>query len=136
MRARRTAVGLAALSGVLYWAACPPLGLWPLAFLCWVPLLVAMRSASPRWAALLGGVQGLAAYFALGAWLPDVVRTFAPLHPVVCWAIPLLVAAQSALGVALCAWAEARASRSGFPAGLVFTLALGVKEAFYPMLFP
>jgi apolipoprotein N-acyltransferase len=127
---------LAVLSGVAYWAACPPCGLWPLALVCWVPLLVAMRACSRRQAALLGGVQGVVANLLLAVWLPEVVGSFGPLSPVACWGITFVLCAYNAGGVALCAWASHRAASHGWSAGAAFVLAVAVKEAFYPLLFP
>lgn len=52
---RRPAALLAVLSGVLLWAACPPLGIWPLAWVALAPLIAAVLCApSARRAAGLG----------------------------------------------------------------------------------
>jgi apolipoprotein N-acyltransferase len=99
-------------------------------------LLVAMRASSPREAALLGGLQGLVANLALAVWLPDVVRTFAPLSLFACWGITVGLCLYNAGGVALCAWVSRRAAGAGWPPGIAFVLAVAVKEAFYPVLFP
>ncbi|MFW5740155.1 MAG: hypothetical protein ACOC1F_07300, partial [Myxococcota bacterium] len=40
------AAALAAVSGVLYYGAFPGVGLWPLAFIAFVPLLIALRGRS------------------------------------------------------------------------------------------
>ena len=47
---RRSTFGYAAVGGVLLWAALPPLGLWPLAWIApiWWVLLVAARNCR-RW---------------------------------------------------------------------------------------
>src|SRR5262249_43993520 len=52
------ALALAALAGVLYWAAQPPLALGSLAFLALVPLLLAVRGAGPWRALALGWLAG------------------------------------------------------------------------------
>src|SRR5712671_3295739 len=70
------AAALAALSGILYWAAFPPVDIWPLAFVAWAPLLVALHRRTAREAALLGGVQGFVAVGAGFAWLPSIIKTF------------------------------------------------------------
>jgi apolipoprotein N-acyltransferase len=52
------ALALAALAGLLYWAAQPPLALGSLAFLALVPLLLAVRGVGPWRALVLGWLAG------------------------------------------------------------------------------
>ena len=68
----------AGVGGVTCSLAFPPAELWPLAFLCLVPLLWALRGIRPRTGALLGLAWGIAAYgptlywiarFGTNAWL-------------------------------------------------------------------
>ncbi len=57
----------AALSGLLYALAEPPLGLWPLVGVCWVPLLLALRGRGP-WARIgLASLTGGSAALVVGA---------------------------------------------------------------------
>src|SRR5262245_62787038 len=82
---------LAALSGVLYASAGPGLGLWPLAFVCWVPLLVALRQRTPRQAAWLGLLQGMASSLVATSWILSAVKTLSG------WGLGLSLAAASLL---------------------------------------
>jgi apolipoprotein N-acyltransferase len=61
---------LAALSALLMWAAFPPLGLAPLAFIAPVPLFLAVRSVErPIWALALGFGWGAAFFGLLLNWI-------------------------------------------------------------------
>ena len=130
------AYALAALSGLLYIAAYPPLDLWPLAFVSLSPLLVALRGRSPRQALRLGFAQGLACNVSGSTWLVLVIRTFGELPWPVCAAIALVICAYNAGRPALFAWLSARAEAKGWPRGLVLVGAFAATEAVYPLLFP
>lgn len=131
-----TALALAALSGLLTALACPPVGLWPLAFVAWAPLLVALHDRSPRDAFWLGAAQGLVLDVVAVRWLPDVIRTFAGHSWILCAGIALALHAYGAGRPAVLAWLAARARRNGWPPGAAFVLAVGATEAFFPLLFP
>lgn len=61
---------LVALSALLMWAAFPPLGLAPLAFIAPVPFFLAVRSVErPQWALLLGFGWGAAFFGLLLNWI-------------------------------------------------------------------
>lgn len=93
-------VGMAALSGLMLAAAFPKIGEWRLAFVALVPLLLALQGVSPRHAALLGLVAGIAFFSLLLEW----IRIF----DVTGWvALTLLHAGY----VALFAWVVARLRR-------------------------
>ncbi len=125
----------AAASGVLYGVAGPGIGLWPLAFVCWTPLLVALRQRSPRHAAALGLVQGMAASLVATPWILSAAQRLTGWG----WGASLVVATliwleQSGRMAAL-GWLAARATRRGWPLGLGFGVALAGVEVAYPMLF-
>lgn len=126
---------LAALSGVLYAAASPGLGLWPLGLVCWVPLLVALRNCTGRQAAALGLVQGLVSSLLATSWILHAVKALSGWG----WAPSLLASSLLWLyqsgRVAGLAWLTARAVRRGWPLGLAFGLSLAAAEVAYPMLF-
>lgn len=66
------ALALAAASGVILWLAIPPADLGPLAFVAFVPLLIAVRGAGAGRGALLGFVFGAAYFGVLMSWLVPV----------------------------------------------------------------
>jgi len=104
---RQRGVALAASSGVLLFAAFPPLDLGVLAWVALVPLLIALDGVSSRRALALGGVAGAVAGFGIVSWM----RVFG----VVPW---LLLAAYLGLYVALFAalWRWISAGRAGWVA--------------------
>src|SRR5690348_4667571 len=125
-------VGLAVLSGLLFWAAYPPVDLWPLAFVSWVPLLLAVRETSPRAAALLGAAQGLVANLCGLRFLPAVIKTFGAIPYAACVALFVVLCIYNSGRVAFATWFAARARRNGWPELLTFTLAVAAGEALYP----
>nr|MBA2599967.1 hypothetical protein [Actinomycetota bacterium] len=62
-------MALAGLGGVFSFLAFPPVGLWPLAFLAPVPLLLALRDARPRRGLALGLTYGLIGYGLTLYWI-------------------------------------------------------------------
>ena len=73
---KRTAHGLALLSGLLYFLAFPGVDLWPLAFVAWVPLIVALRGQTPRTGAALGWTAGFTMTMCGFYWLLEMLKTF------------------------------------------------------------
>jgi apolipoprotein N-acyltransferase len=130
-----SAVILAALSGLLCCAALPPFDLWPLAFVCWMPLLVAIAQRTPKQALLLGAMQGFVINAGGSRWLPGVVATFGKMSPLTAVLLSLPLWVYGAGRSALLAWLTARARGRG-PVGLTFVLALAASETFYPLLVP
>lgn len=76
-RAAAAAVISALFAALLAWLAFPPAGLGPLAWVALVPLLLALRGASPMRAALLGWLWGAAFFALLCGWL----SVFSPAAP-------------------------------------------------------
>lgn len=94
----------AVASGVLLGVAQPKLDLWPLAWVAWAPLLIAVRGQAPRDVARLAFAAHFIAFAIMLYWIEVVVRTFGGL-PFPVTAIPLvLLAAYCALFYALAFW--------------------------------
>ncbi len=70
--------GLAAVSGALLWTAFPPRAESEVAWIAFVPLLLAARCAPPRRAFRLGFVAGLAFWFPTLAWLWRLIENGGP----------------------------------------------------------
>ena len=66
----------ALLSCALYAASFPPLGLFPLAWIALVPLLLTLRQVSPRRGAALGLLWGVGSGAVLASWLPATIAGF------------------------------------------------------------
>ncbi len=126
----------ALLSGLLYWLAFAGMDVWPLAFVAWVPLVVAMQRQTPRRAAALGWLAGVTMNVFGFFWLQDMLRTFSGFPAPVCFLFVLVVCAYQGGRIALMGWLYGRASARGWPAALVFAAAFAVSELAYPLLFP
>jgi apolipoprotein N-acyltransferase len=132
----RFAYSLAALSGLLYVAAFPGVDWWPLAFVAFVPLLVALEGATPRRAAGLGWTAGFVMTMCGFYWLLPMLRVFGGFPTVVAAPVMALVCAYQAGRIALCGWLTGRATRNGWPWALVFALSFTTSELVFPLLFP
>jgi apolipoprotein N-acyltransferase len=128
--------GLAALSGLLTFAAFPGVGAWPLAFVAWVPLLLALAGVTARRAAALGLIAGFFAALPGLRFLYPVLRVESGFGPAVCGLIVLAAALYHALrglviGVVSRAW-----SAGAEPPSLSFVAGLAASELAVPSLFP
>ena len=113
--------------------AVPESGIWPLAWISLVPLLWAIRGASPRRAFLLGWLAGTITNFGGFWWITEVLHDFGHLPAAVSWGISGLNAAYQGAQIGLFAAALAWLGRSGpFTVAAVFT---GI-EYLFPMIFP
>jgi apolipoprotein N-acyltransferase len=126
----------AVLSGLLYWLAFAGMDVWPLAFVAWVPLVVAMHRQSTRRAALLGWVAGITMNVAGFFWLQTMLQTFSGFHPLLCFLFVFIVCSYQGGRIGLLGWLYGRASARGWPAHWVFAGAFAASELFYPLLFP
>ncbi len=127
---------LAILSGVLYWGAFPGTDVWPLAFICWAPLLIAIRGQTPRRALWLGLLQGLTCNLLGFYWLLDMLKTFSGFSTPLSALFMVILCAYQGGRMALMTWLYARAERKGWPVATVFVLAFIGHEMLYPLLFP
>lgn len=130
------AIALAILSGVFYWAAFPGVDVWPFAFVCWAPLLVALRGQPPRRALALGLLQGLTCNLLGFYWLLEMLKTFSGFPLPLCGLFMLILCAYQGGRMAFMSWLFARAERRGWPTVTVFLLAFIAHEQLYPLLFP
>jgi apolipoprotein N-acyltransferase len=126
----------AVLSGLLYWLAFPGMEMWPLAFVAWVPLIVAMHGQTARRAALLGWTAGLTMNVAGFFWLQKMLQTFSGFPAPVCFFFVLIVCGYQGGRIALLGWLYGRAVTRGWPAAPIFAAAFAASELLYPVLFP
>jgi apolipoprotein N-acyltransferase len=130
------AYGAAVLSGLLYWLAFAGMDVWPLAFVAWVPLLLAMHRQKTRRAAALGWVAGITMNVAGFFWLQTMLMTFSGFPAVICFFFVLVVCGYQGGRIALLGWLYGRATARGWPAHWVFAAAFAATELVYPLLFP
>jgi apolipoprotein N-acyltransferase len=129
------AYGCAAFSGVLYWLAFPGVDAWPLAFVAWVPLIVAMHRQTPRRAMLLGWLSGLTMNVAGFWWLQGMLTTFSGFPAPICFLFLLIVCGFQGGRVAFQGWLFGRATARGWPYAPTFAAAFAASELLFPVLF-
>lgn len=127
----------AALSaGILYWLAFPKIDAWPLTFVAWVPLILAMHRQPAGRAARLGWVAGVTMNVAGFFWLQKMLVTFAGFSAPVCFLFVLIVCGYQGLRIGVLGWLYGRATARGWPWAPVFAGAFVASELVFPLLFP
>jgi apolipoprotein N-acyltransferase len=136
MRTLIRAAALPTLSGVLYFLSWIGFGIWPLAFVCFVPLVWSLRDASLPKALALGAWMGFITHLGGYTWVIHLLRVFAFLPwPLASLGYVLLCAGQGFLfGVFACLlrWSW---RRTGWPIAALLPVALCATEFAYPLLF-
>ena len=127
---------LPTLSGVLYFLSWIGFGIWPLAFVCFVPLLWALRDATPRQGFWLGAWMGFVTHLGGYTWIMHLLRTFAnaPL-PLAFGGYLLLCAVQGLLFGVMSGVLVWVGRRTRWKAVALLPLALVATEFAYPLLF-
>jgi apolipoprotein N-acyltransferase len=127
---------LPTLSGVLYFLSWIGFGIWPLAFVCFVPLLWILRNATPRQALWLGAWMGFVTHLGGYTWIMHVLRVFAFAPPPLAFLGYLLVCvAQGFLFGVMSSALVWVGRRTRWPATALLPLALVATEFAYPLLF-
>jgi apolipoprotein N-acyltransferase len=131
-------IGLATLSGVLYFVGFIGFDQWYLAWICLAPLLLALRSArTAKGALFLGWWMGFVTHLGGYYWIVHLLQTFAYLAlPLAVVGYLLLCIVQGALFGAFgwLAWKLHR--RTGLALGWVATVAYVAVEFAFPLIFP
>ncbi len=130
------AFAAAILSGLLYWLAFPGVDIWPLAFVAWVPLVVALQGQTPMRAALLGLAAGCTMNVAGFIWLQGMLQTFSGFPAPICFLFLLIICAYQGGRIGLLGWLYSRATSRGWAPNAVFAAAFVASELLYPLLFP
>lgn len=132
---RQTA--LAALGGVLYVLSFPGVDQFYLAFVAFVPTLIAARGASVRRAVWLGAVTGFVSHLGGYYWVVHLLREFAYLPvPLAVLGWLLVCVGQGAsfgVGVGLARWLGVKTQ---WPFALTLAVGLTAMDFLYPLLFP
>ena len=127
---------LASLSAILCPIGFVGIGVWPVAFVAWVPLILALRGQTPKRALWLSWYAGFVMVFVGFYWLVSMLETFSGFPLPLCVLFASVLVAQMSGRIALCGWLYARAAQRGWHHGLSFLGAFAVSELVYPLLFP
>lgn len=134
---RRRQLALAALGGVLYVLAFPGVDQFYLAFIAFVPTILAARHTSVRRAVWLGAVTGFVSHLGGYYWVVHLLREFAYLPlPVAIFGWLLVCVGQGAsfgVGVGLARWLQ---KRTQWPWAMTLAVGLTAMDFLYPLLFP
>lgn len=132
----RLAEAGALLSGVLYFVAFAGFDVWPLTFVCLVPLYLSLLGQTTKRATWLGLLTGLGMNLGGFYWLVNMLRTFSGFPTALCLLFTTIICAYQGGRLALMGWLFGRASTRGWPVPLVFGAAFAASELVYPLLFP
>lgn len=127
---------LSVATGLLYFLAFPGVDIWPLGFVAWVPLLVAMRGRSVRAQTGLAWLSGFTMTFVGFYWMLGMLQSFSGFPVPVCVVFMVLLALYQGGRIGLFGFLYARASHRGWWRGPCFALAFAASELCYPLLFP
>ena len=111
---QRWAHALAVGTGLLYFLAFPGIDVWPLGFVAWVPLLLAMRGRSVRQQTRLAWLSGFTMTFVGFYWMLGMLQNFSGFPVVACLAFMLLLAAYQGGRIGLFGFFYARSSALGW----------------------
>ncbi len=131
-------LGLAALTGPLWFLASPNFDLWPLAWVANVPLLFAIeRAATTRRALLYAWLAGAVTVAGGFYWISKLLERFAHFPDVLAWLAVLLFAAYHGLVFVLfAAIVRGVRRRRAVPLALLAPVAFAAAEHITPMMFP
>jgi apolipoprotein N-acyltransferase len=132
----KVASACAFATGLLYFLAFPGIDIWPLSFVTWVPLLVALRGRSVKQATLLSWISGFTMTFIGFYWLLEMLQNFSGFGVPLCLAFMVLLAAYQGGRIGLFGFLYGRAVARGWWRGPSFALAFAVSEFTFPLLFP
>jgi apolipoprotein N-acyltransferase len=130
------ALGLAIVSGLLYFLAFAGMDIWPLSFVCFVPFWIAVHGQKASRAWWIGVVTGATMNMAGFYWLSTMLKTFSGFPLPLCLLFVSIVCGFQGGRLGLMGWLYARATARGWPAALVLVFAFVASEMLYPLLFP
>ncbi|MBM4357705.1 MAG: apolipoprotein N-acyltransferase [Deltaproteobacteria bacterium] len=132
----RPASALAALGGALVAMAFAGIELWFLAFIAWIPLILAVRGQTPRRAFRIGLLAGFVEVAIGFYWLTPMLQTFSGFPLPLCVLFASILTAYQGGRIALLTWTASRAAQKGWDPDLSFAAAFALSELIYPLLFP
>lgn len=131
-------LGLASVSGILWFTACARFDIWPFAWIAMVPALYAIeRASSTRRALFFAWWAGFITTIGGFYWVIGLLEGFGQLPRVLAVLAFLLLSAYQALRFLLFSWAVRRLRRtSRLPLALIAPIAMVTIELCVPLIFP
>ena len=130
---------LPTLSGVIYFLGWIGFGIWPLAFICLVPLIYSLRGTTWKGALGRGAWMGFVTHLGGYTWIVHLLKVFAgldgALQPLAFLGYLLVCAGQGLLFGVFAAVFRVAWIRTRWPLVLLTPLALVATEFVYPLLF-
>ena len=132
----RMAFAGAFLSGLLYWISFAGMDIWPLTFLAYGPLWIALQKQPPKRAFWLGTLAGTTMNVFGFYWLLNMLRTFSGFPTIACSFFVLVVCGYQGIRLGIMGWLYARATARGWARVPILLAAFVASELAYPLLFP
>lgn len=130
---------LAALSGTLHFLSFCGFGIWPLAFVCFLPLYVALEHPSvitKRRVAAVGFTHGFVAYLGGYHWMAKMLEVFSGFNIGIASFLASFFWAYLGLLQLVLALCVRRARLNGYPVALSAVAFILCLEQWFPTLFP
>jgi apolipoprotein N-acyltransferase len=132
----RLAEAGAILSGALYCLAFAGFDVWPLTFVCLVPLYLALVGQTTKRATWLAFLTGLTMNLGGFYWLINMLKTFSGFPLPLCLLFTVIICSYQGGRLALMGWLYGRATVRGWSTPIVFGATFAASELVYPLLFP
>src|SRR5260221_7345576 len=127
---------LPTVSGVLYFLSWIGFGIWPLAFVCFLPLLWSLKDASPKQAFLRGWWMGFITHLGGYTWIVHLLTVFAYAPwPLAAAGYLAICAAQGLLFGVMSLALRWLWLRTDWRMAALLPVALAAAEFVYPLLF-
>jgi apolipoprotein N-acyltransferase len=134
---QRAELAASVVAGVLYFVGFVGFGVFPLTWICFVPILWAIRDVSPGRALFLGTVFGLVTNLGGYYWVVHLLQEFAFLPLPLAMLGWVLLSAYQGFLLAIVVWLVHRAkARLGLAPVWALPVVFPAMELAYPLLFP
>ena len=127
---------LASAGGIAYFLAFPGMDVWPLAFICWIPLLIASDGQSARRHLFLGWWMGTLSTAFGFYWILDMLTNFSGFPLPVCLIFAGLLASYHGLRFGGAMWLARRVEEKTGQRFLGWLGGFVLFEFLMPLLFP
>lgn len=132
----KTSFILALISSIISPIAYVGIDIWPLAFVSYVPLILALQNKSIKHSLLLALTTGLISMAIAFYWFVGMLQEFSGFALPFCILFAAIIWLQNSGRYILTAWLYTKHEQLGYSGGIVFSFAFCIAELIYPVLFP